>query len=160
MNTFRRSWTYWVAVGFGSGLLRPAPGTWGSLWGFLTGFLLLSNMAPSLFVWFWVGMFLLGVFVCTQASDLFGVADHPSIVWDEIVAAWLLCFILPLTLSVKTLVVWFVAFVAFRCFDILKPWPVSWCDQRIHGGWGIMLDDVCAALLAAPVIWLCCRILA
>ena len=69
--------------------------------------------------------------------------DHSGIVWDEFVGFWITMFLIPVT--------WYwilLGFVLFRLFDILKPWPISWCDKHVHGGFGIMLDDVLAGVLA------------
>jgi phosphatidylglycerophosphatase A len=85
----------------------------------------------------------LGVVICSQASKLLQVHDHGGIVWDEIIGYWLTMVLAPPG--------WWwvvVGFVLFRVFDILKPWPISVADKKVHGGFGIMLDDVLAAVYA------------
>jgi phosphatidylglycerophosphatase A len=78
-----------------------------------------------------------------------GVHDHGGIVWDEFVGFWIAMAALPVTWQSLIL-----GFVLFRLFDILKPWPISWLDRRVSGGFGIMIDDVIAGIAAAGVITL------
>lgn len=137
-----------LSLGFGSGLSPKAPGTVGTLLGFPLFFAMASLPAliqSSLLI----GLFVLGVVCCTKTGKALGVSDHGAIVWDEIVAmAWVLTTI-PITFG------WFVlAFVLFRLFDIAKPFPISWCDQHVHGGFGVMLDDVVAAGMAIACLQL------
>lgn len=133
---------YWLAVGFGSGLIKPAPGTWGSLAGALLFWpLLLWSSAAALLVLV-VGT-LFGAWICEQGGRHLGEVDHGSIVWDEIIAVgWSLAVISwlgePLTWLNVALV-----FVLFRVFDILKPWPIHYVDAW-HTPWGVMLDDLLA----------------
>lgn len=146
---------HFCAVGFGSGLLRPAPGTWGTL----VGCLLLLVVAPWLGTQSWaywllcMVMALLGVYLCGRTARDVGVPDHGAIVWDEIVGIFVtLCFV-PFSITALC-----IGFVLFRLFDILKPWPIAWLDARIHGGIGIMLDDLVAALYAGIILVLILRI--
>ena len=100
---------------------------------------------------FWgalVFAFILGIGICGEVSRKLGVHDHGGIVWDEIVGYWLSVAFVPLQWN------WLLAaFVLFRCFDIFKPWPVSWADANIKGGLGVMVDDVLAAAYAAAVLY-------
>jgi len=78
-----------------------------------------------------------------------GGEDHKAIVWDEFAGAWIAIAFVP-----YNLLWWLAAFVLFRIFDIAKPWPVGWADKRVHGGLGIMLDDIIAGLMAALLLFL------
>ena len=86
---------------------------------------------------------LLGVWLCQRAGAILGVADHPGIVWDEIVGLLLAMTATPLSWQSTLL-----GFALFRAFDILKPWPVGLIDRRVPGGAGVMLDDLMAGLYA------------
>jgi phosphatidylglycerophosphatase A len=88
-----------------------------------------------------------GVYLCGAASRLLGRHDPGNIVWDEMVGFWLTVALLPMTWSW-----WLAGFAAFRLFDILKPWPIRWLDQRVPGGFGIMLDDAVAAVYALLIL--------
>ncbi len=92
-------------------------------------------------------LFVAGIAIChTTARDL-KVRDHPGIVWDEWVG-----YLVAMT-AVPPSVPWIIAgFLLFRLFDVLKPWPICWLDKNIHGGLGIMLDDLAAGLAAAAVL--------
>ena len=151
-----------LAFGFGSGLSRSAPGTWGTLMGWIL-FLGLDRLAhcPPLINLigpaFWPTLiafgFLIGIPICAKANRDLRVQDHGGIVWDEIVAIWLVLFILPRTLIWQAF-----GFLIFRLFDILKPPPIRYCDQRIHGGFGVMLDDLLAAFYALLTLALAYRL--
>jgi len=134
---------YFVAFGFGVGLLRPGSGTWGSILA-----LLMWPFMSVLLPWSWLGIFILALFVlgCVatgRASKSLGVEDHVGIVWDEMVAVWSLCWALPQHWAILL-----IAFVLFRSFDVMKPFPIRKMDDVLKGGLGIMLDDVMAALYA------------
>ena len=89
-----------------------------------------------------------GIAICGRAADQMGVHDHGGIVWDEFVGFWIAMAALPITWQSVVL-----GFVLFRVFDIFKPWPISWLDKKVSGGFGIMIDDVIAGLAAAVVIY-------
>ena len=74
--------------------------------------------------------------------------DHGGIVWDEFVGIWLVLVLVPFHWAW-----WLAAFVAFRFFDVAKPWPIGWLDRRVGGGFGIMVDDLIAAIYAVAVLW-------
>lgn len=138
-----------LGFGLGSGLLKPAPGTWGTLLGLLLfiPILLWSELAA----WtVFIASILLGSWICGTAADKIGVHDHGGIVWDEFAGIWLVLLLLP----EQTWLMWILAFVFFRVFDIVKPWPINWADTKVDGGAGIMLDDIIAAVYALAVIWL------
>lgn len=131
----------WVAFGFGSGFVPKAPGTAGTLVAIPLVFLI-AQLPVFLQIAVWVGIFVVGCFVCQIAADWLGESDPGAIVWDEIVGYCFAMALLPL--SLQTVVV---TFVLFRLADILKPWPISWLEKRVQGGLGIMLDDLIAGLL-------------
>ncbi|MGQ0442338.1 MAG: phosphatidylglycerophosphatase A family protein [Methylophilaceae bacterium] len=131
---------HFLALGFGAGLAKKAPGTVGTLVG-LPLFWLISaySFATQLVV---VGLFfIVGIYLCNITSRNLGVSDHGSIVWDEIVAMMLVLIFTPFTG-----LWWLIALSLFRLFDIWKPFPIRQCDATIKNGFGVMLDDVLAAL--------------
>ena len=131
---------YFIAFGFGSGLLPAIPGTWGTLAAFPLYFLM-HDLPWALYLSITIAAFILGVFVSDRVSKDLGVHDYKGIVWDEVVGYLLTMFLAPPGLS------WMITgFILFRIFDIWKPQPIGWIDQRVHGGLGIMLDDVGAAI--------------
>lgn len=136
---------HWPAFGFGAGLLPVAPGTWGSLPGILLWWVLPKDIFLQTGIV--LSGFLLGVWLCGESARRLGVHDHSGIVWDEIIGMFLTLMVIPPE------PVWVLgAFVLFRLFDIWKPWPIRDLDHRLHGGLGIMLDDVVAALYAALIL--------
>ncbi|ASJ25284.1 phosphatidylglycerophosphatase A family protein [Laribacter hongkongensis] len=138
-----------VAFGFGSGLIRPAPGTWGSLVALpLYGLLYWLGLSPLMVALLCVPLFLYGCHACGLTCRDLGVPDFGGVVWDEIVAMLLVLAVAPMTLAG-----WVMGFVLFRFFDILKPWPIRWFDQRVEGGLGVMLDDLWAAGFAIVGLW-------
>lgn len=139
---------HFLALGFGSGLMRSAPGTWGSLVGLALGWLLLQYLSPIIFFLLTALCFALGCYLCQKTADDMGVHDHGAIVWDEIVGVFLVLLALP-----ELSLFWCVgAFLAFRFFDILKPFSIRYFDHKIESGFGIMLDDVLAAIYAILVL--------
>lgn len=139
---------HFLALGFGSGLITPAPGTWGSIAALpLAAGLQLAGVQGVMLAWLALPLFVLGVWVCDVTGRALGVADSGHIVWDEIVAMLLVLAAVP-----ATPLAWLAALLAFRVFDIVKPWPIRWLDARVHGGFGVMLDDVVAALFAVIVL--------
>jgi phosphatidylglycerophosphatase A len=137
-----RSPVNFLAFGFGTGLAPLAPGTFGTLPGLLLGWATLwSGTYVQLAVA--VALFVSGIWLCGQSSRNLGVHDHGGIVWDEITGMYVTLLLAPPTLPGFTL-----AFVLFRVFDIVKPWPIRDLDHRLGGGLGIMLDDLAAAFYA------------
>jgi phosphatidylglycerophosphatase A len=135
-----------VALGFGSGLFPVAPGTAGTL-AAIPLYLLLKDLPLTVYLAVVVVLLLGGILVCGYTAECLGVHDHPAIVWDEVVG-----FLITMT-AVPAGWLWVAAgFVLFRLFDVLKPWPIGWLDRRVHGGTGIMLDDVIAGVFAAIVL--------
>ena len=135
-----------VALGFGSGLFPVAPGTAGTL-AAIPLYLLLQDLPVTVYLAVVVVLLLGGILVCAYTAERLGVHDHPAIVWDEVVGYLITMIAAPAGWM------WTAAgFVLFRLFDILKPWPIGWLDRRVHGGTGIMLDDVIAGVFAAVVL--------
>lgn len=139
-----------IALGFGSGLWPKGPGTAGTLAGWLLFPFFRAPLSDAMFGILLVACFLFGILACERTGRALGVADHGSIVWDEIVAIWLVLWLVPDTFSWQL-----VAVVLFRFFDIVKPQPIRWVDERTRGGFGVMLDD----LLAAGYTLLCVALL-
>jgi len=137
-----------LATGFGSGLLPVSPGTFGTI--AAIPFYLAFVYSPQWYFWlFTLLTCLVGPYICGKAADDIGVHDHGSIVWDEFAGFFItMCFV-PFTWLNLLL-----GFVLFRFFDIIKPWPISWFDRRVHGGLGIMIDDIIAGFIAAGVLYL------
>ena len=135
-----------VALGFGSGLLPVAPGTAGTL-AAVPLYLLLQDLPLGTYLTVVLVFLFGGILVCGYTAARLGVHDHPAIVWDEVVGYLVTMTAAPAGWS------WLAAgFVLFRLFDILKPWPIGWLDRRVHGGTGIMLDDVIAGVFAAALL--------
>ncbi len=137
---------HFLAFGFGTGLAPFAPGTVGSLPGILL-FWLTLDLGLYVQLGVAIGLALAGIWLCGESARRIGVHDHGGIVWDEIAGMYITLLVAPATLTG-----WALAFVAFRLFDIVKPWPIRDLDHSIQGGLGIMLDDLVAALYAALLL--------
>lgn len=148
-----------LAEGFGLGRIKPAPGTWGSLWGIPLGFAL-GYCETTWWIRLLVAaaMFVVGVPICAKGAALRNAKDPGSVVWDEIAAFPIVYAFVPLT-GDRLWLVLLAGFVLFRIFDIWKPPPVRQCD-RLTGGLGIMIDDTVAALYAAGFLWLLLYVIA
>jgi phosphatidylglycerophosphatase A len=145
-----------VALGFGSGLSPVAPGTAGTLWAWLAFTVLQSWFTTAQIGWIIAGSMVIGWWACTVTARHMRVLDPGNIVWDEVVAFWIVLWLVtPAGLWTQ-----FIAFVLFRFFDAVKPGPVAWADQLFHGygakgGFGILLDDLVAAFctLLVMALW-------
>ncbi|TNE92812.1 phosphatidylglycerophosphatase A family protein [Porticoccus sp.] len=138
---------HFLAFGFGSGLAPKGPGTAGTVVA-LVLWPLLAALPLYTYIGVVVAVSLLGFYLCGKTARDMGVHDHPGIVWDEIAGYWLTMTALPASWS------WALAgFVLFRLFDIWKPWPISWLDRQVHGGVGIMVDDLLAGLFAWAILF-------
>lgn len=137
---------HFVACGCGSGLSPFAPGTAGTLFAWLT-FPLLGLLWPNLTgtVIALVALFLIGVIACHITGRNIGIVDHGAIVWDEIVPFWTVLLFVPAGFTPEALAWQLLAFLIFRFFDIVKPFPANWFDSRVKNGFGVMMDDVVAA---------------
>lgn len=129
---------HFLALGFGSGLAAKAPGTFGTLIA-IPVYLLLSSLSLSYYLITVFALFLIGIYICDKASKDMQVHDHGAIVWDEIVGYLVTMIAAPSGWQ------WVITgFILFRIFDILKPWPIKVLDEKVHGGLGIIIDDVFA----------------
>lgn len=137
-----------LAFGFGSGLAKKAPGTFGTVaaiplyWLFAQSNLWVYSVLTVL-------VSVVGIWICQVAADKLGEHDFGGIVWDEIAGYLITLWLVPFSWAA---VFW--GFVLFRVFDIVKPWPISWLDRHVQGGLGIMLDDVLAGVFAGLLLWL------
>lgn len=141
---------HFLALGLGSGMPRIAPGTWGTLMALVL--FVLAHWQLGGFHWIWlisvviIGS-ILGVYLCGKTARDLGVHDHSGIVWDEFVGLWLCLVGIPFSWP------WLLAaFVLFRIFDILKPFPIKWADRQVEGGLGIMLDDLLAGAYVLAIL--------
>ncbi|MFP8965508.1 phosphatidylglycerophosphatase A [Pokkaliibacter sp. CJK22405] len=135
-----------LAFGFGSGLCRKGPGTMGTLAAVPFVWLALHLSLTSYLVVLLVAM-VAGFYICGKAADDMGVHDHPGIVWDEFVGYGITLIAAPdMTWSLL------IGFIWFRIFDIAKPWPIRLLDRHVHGGIGIMADDIAAGVLACAAL--------
>lgn len=144
---------HFIALGFGTGLAPVAPGTVGTLLGFPLYHAMAPSLAPLEMALALALLFLLGVWACQRTGRDLGIADHGSMVWDEVVA-----FAAVLMFTPPGLVWQVFAFLAFRVFDVLKPPPIRWVDARWKGGFGVMADDILAALYTLLVLALAVRL--
>lgn len=158
---------YWLGLGLGTGLPKKAPGTWGTVGGLMIAL-------PMLLLGFWgflavvaVGC-LVGSYVCGKTSKLMGVHDDPHIVFDEWVGMWISLlpsvWLLAQTQNAGktgleyyhpiTALLFIIPFILFRFFDIMKPPPIKWVDKNVSGGFGILIDDVLAGVMAVIFIFM------
>lgn len=139
---------HWLALGFGTGLVPKAPGTAGTL----VAIPLILLTAPYSFLVklvILVAISLVGIYLCGKSAELLGVHDHGAIVWDEIAGFYLTALFIPVT------PLWLIlGFISFRIFDIIKPWPIKQLDAQVHGGLGIMVDDIIAGIFAGGILYL------
>ncbi len=139
-----------LATGFYVGKIAKAPGTWGSLAAFVPWFFI-KDLPIGTYLLVLVAVFILGFFVSGSAEKILDSPDASCIVIDEFLGMFITLIAAPASPGA-----WVLGFLLFRLFDILKPFPVSWFDQHIHGGIGIMMDDVMAgiyALICLQLIW-------
>lgn len=137
---------HFLSLGFGSGLAPKAPGTFGTL-AAVPLYWLLSAATLPVYLAVVIALTVLGVWLCDHTARALGVHDHPAIVWDEVAGYLITMIAAPAGWQWLLL-----GFVLFRLFDILKPWPIRWIDRQVHGGLGIMLDDVLAGAMAWLVL--------
>ena len=135
-----------LAFGGGAGLAPKAPGTVGSLWGVVLAWLT-AAWPPSGQAALLLLVFVAGIWICGESARRLGEHDHPGIVWDEIAGCYL-----TLLFSGGEVLWLATGFLAFRVFDIWKPWPIRDLDHRLRGGAGIMLDDIVAGAFGAAVL--------
>lgn len=145
----------WIASGFGAGLSPIAPGTIGSAVALLPWFAL-RQLSWPLYALALALAFALGVWTSNVIIDRLRIEDPGVIVWDEFVGQWIA--LSPLLLCPLGWPWILAGFALFRLFDVWKPWPVSWADRHVKGGFGVMLDDVLAGIYAALAIVLAAHI--
>tara|TARA_B100000214_G_C23949310_1_gene619587 strand:+ start:563 stop:1024 length:462 start_codon:yes stop_codon:yes gene_type:complete len=138
--------SHFFATWFGIGLIRPAPGTWGSLAALLIWYF--AEFLHSSIHIFLPIFILFSWLACSQASQDSQSKDHSSIVIDEVAG-----MLVALSFVAHEIIIYLWAFLLFRFFDIWKPWPVSWADNNVKGGLGIILDDLIAGLFAGGIIY-------
>lgn len=155
-RTILRSPVHLLAFGLGAGLSPRAPGTVGTLWG-IPVFLLLQSQPPLVYASAVALLFGAGVWICGESAKRLGLHDCPGIVFDELVGFLITAAPLLPAFALARGAQWpwlLAAFIAFRVFDILKPWPIRRLDREVHGGFGIMLDDAVAGLYGAALLLL------
>lgn len=146
--SLKRIWRdpiHFITCGFGVGAL-PMAGTWGTLIGVFIAWLM-HSLSLSSYIIIVVILNIAGIFLCDKVNKDLGTDDHPAAVWDEIASFPIVMIAVPFT--------WYyviIGFLLFRFFDIIKPFPISWIDKHIHGGIGIMLDDIAAALASLMIL--------
>lgn len=139
---------YFLAFGFGSGLLPFAPGTWGTLFA-IPLYLLVQDFSLGVYIFILAIASVVGIWLCDVTDKAMGTHDYPGIVWDEVCGYGLTMLAAP-----KGWLWVILGFFLFRLFDIWKPWPISWIDKHVEGGLGVMVDDLVAAVYAWIVLYL------
>ncbi|WP_438970216.1 phosphatidylglycerophosphatase A family protein [Methylophaga sp.] len=137
-----------IAYGFGSGLSPIAPGTFGTLVA-IPLFWLIQDWSLVAYLGFTLAAFLFGIWICQLTVDWIKQDDPGGVVWDEVVG-----YLVTMIAAPKGWLWIVLGFILFRFFDILKPWPVSLADKKLHGGFGVMFDDVVAGIYAAFILQL------
>lgn len=132
-----------LATWFGAGLIRPAPGTMGSLGAIPLGYLIMYVWGPPTLLGAAIVLLIVGSFAADHYGKKSGTTDDQSIVVDEVVGMWIAA--LP---AMTNIWCWLLAFLLFRLFDIWKPWPVSLFDDRSRDGFDVVMDDVVAGVYA------------
>ncbi len=138
---------HFITCGFGLGLL-PAPGTFGTLLGVML-YLLLHPLQLWLYLTIVAILNIAGIFMCDKVNSDLHTDDHPAAIWDEVAAFPIVMIAVPFT--------WYwivIGFVLFRLLDIFKPGPIGWLDRHVHGGFGVVIDDVAAALASLALLHL------
>ncbi len=135
-----------LATGLGAGASPVAPGTMGTLVA-IPIYVWAASLSTEGYALFVLLLAVMGIGLCHKTAKDWGVHDHASIVWDEIVGYLITLFAMPIHWGWMLL-----GFGVFRFFDIVKPWPIRWVDRRVTGGFGIMLDDVLAGLASCLVL--------
>lgn len=143
-----------VATGFGVGRVPMAPGTAGSLAALPIAWMLVSAGGPWLLALAAALLAALGLWAVQLYMAELGQHDPASVVIDEVIGQWITLLLAPLDP-----IAYLLGFVAFRVFDILKPWPAGWLDRQVSGAFGVLIDDVAAAIYAGFVLVLIVRLM-
>jgi phosphatidylglycerophosphatase A len=139
---------YFFVFGFGSGTMPIAPGTFGTLMA-VPFYLALSLLPLWLYLLFIVLFIAVSAWLSDQISHEIGFHDHPGMCIDEFAGFFVTMILAPVGIG------WIIlGFLLFRFFDIIKPWPIRLLDEKVHGGFGMILDDVVAGLFAMMVLQL------
>jgi phosphatidylglycerophosphatase A len=138
-----------LSFGLGSGLVPVSPGTAGTLLALPLHWLASAWLVPIAHLALIALLCIAGAVAAARTCRALGSGDHGAVVIDEVVSFLLVLYFVPATLAWQAL-----AFVTFRCFDVLKPWPIRWCDRNVHGGLGVMLDDLLAGLATIATVLL------
>ena len=146
-----RGWKFWLAAGLGSGWLPKAPGTWGSLAALPAAWLLIELVGISGLLIASTLLLGFGCWICAAVLKQIADKDPGWIVIDEWVGLWMCLALLAMVLGTGP-EVYLIAFIAFRLFDILKPWPISYVETLGPPWWSIMADDVVAGLIGAGLV--------
>lgn len=136
-----------LAFGFGSGLAKKAPGTCGTVAAIPVYYLFIQFNNVWIYSALTIIATLIGVWFCDVAAKKLDEHDYGGIVWDEVAGYLITLWFVPYSWQAVLL-----GFILFRIFDIIKPFPIKWVDKHVHGGLGIMLDDVLAALFAGGLL--------
>lgn len=142
----------WLATWFGFGFFRPAPGTWGSVGSIpfaIIAFLLAGDRGLLAGI---IAISAIGFWASEKFDQATGGHDNKMIVIDEAAGQWIALFPVLHFAGLNPYLI-FAAFILFRFFDILKPWPISWFDKSLKGALSVMSDDIVAGLLAAGILW-------
>lgn len=145
-RTSLRNPVHFCALGFGTGLASFMPGTFGTL-AALPFLLLFPYLSFTFQVLLTLLVCVIGIWLCDKTAKDMQVHDHSAIVWDEIAGMMITMLAVPMT-AIHLLV----GFILFRLFDIAKPWPISYLDKHVHGGFGIMVDDILAGLFSLAAL--------
>lgn len=139
---------HFLALGFGAGLTPKLPGTAGTVVGVFI-YLPLQSLHWLYYLLLVLVLFVVGIWLCGKSAAALAVHDHPGIVWDEIVG-----YLITMTAAPQGWGWIMLGFCLFRLFDIYKPWPIRWLDRHVSGGFGIMIDDVLAAIFSIVILQL------
>lgn len=150
-----KSPSIWLATWFGFGFFKTAPGTMGTIGAIPIGMLILYIGGWPLLLAYIAIFTATGFHVAAKFDEMAGGHDHKAIVIDEVVGVWITMLAVPvLAVDTSTSFIYFIAaFLLFRFFDILKPWPISWADKKLSGAKGVMLDDILAGFFAFLIIY-------
>ncbi|MFN7097476.1 MAG: phosphatidylglycerophosphatase A [Gammaproteobacteria bacterium] len=144
---------HFLACGFGAGTAKFMPGTWGTIVAIPLYLAMQAVLSPLYYMLVLIAAIIFGFWICQVTAKDFGETDPPAIVWDEIVG-----FLLALWAAPNGWQWILAAFILFRMFDILKPWPIKFIQEKLPGGFGIVADDLMAGLytwiIIQLVVWL------
>lgn len=141
---------YFLATGFGLGKIsnRVPVGTVASIAAIPIWWMLIYFFSYKVYCIFIIFGIIIGIYCCGKVNNVIGVHDHKSIVWDEYLGMWITLIAVPVYHWLWIII----AFILFRMFDIIKPWPISWLDRVVKGGIGIMIDDILAGFISMCTI--------